>query len=152
MYPGSVIIGDSFIVQSLVSLHSDLSRQGSLRSINTLYCFELLCTFFHALCALPTPSLSKPSSRGLSPLTFLTDLKTRERDFYLAHSVTAYTPLLQVYCSPDQVSFLINLVTQVMFRDEGIMRELLLNDEEDVMEEGAIDDGNERDAARLEAS
>ena len=66
--------------------------------------------------------------------------------------MTAYTPLLQVYCSPDQVSFLINLVTQVMFRDEGIMRELLLNDEEDVMEEGAIDDGNERDAARLEAS
>ena len=152
MYPGSVIIGDSFIVQSLVSLHSDLSRQDSLRSINTLYCFELLCTFFHALCALPTPSLSKPSTRGLSPLTFLTDLKTRERDFYLAHSVTAYTPLLQVYCSPDQVSFLINLVTQVMFRDEGIMRELLLNDEEDAMEEGAIDDGNERDAARLEAS
>jgi len=49
--------------------------------------------------------------------------------------VTAYTPLLQAYCSPDQVSFLINLVTQVMFRDEGIMGELLLNDEE---EEGAL--------------
>jgi len=49
--------------------------------------------------------------------------------------VTAYTPLLQDYCSHDQVSFLINLVTQVMFRDEGIMGELLLNDEED---EGAL--------------
>ena len=58
-------------------------------------------------------------------------------------------PLLQVYCSPDQVSFLINLVTQVMFRDEGIMRELLMNDEED---EGVPDEGDERDAARLEAS
>ena len=66
--------------------------------------------------------------------------------------MTAYTPLLQVYCSPDQVSFLINLVTQVMFRDEGIMRELLMNDEEDAMEEGAIDGGGEIDADRLDAS
>jgi hypothetical protein len=115
--------------------------------VNTLYCFELLSIYFHALCTLPTPSLSKPLTRGLSPLTFLTDLKIRERDFYLAHSVTAYTPLLQAYCSPEQVSQLIDLVTQVMFRDEGIMGELLMNDEEDAMGEGASVIGGEIDAA-----
>jgi hypothetical protein len=112
-----------------------------------MYCFELLCIYFHALCILPRPSLSKPSTRGISPLTFLTDLKIRERDFYLAHSVTAYTPLLQAYCTPEQVSQLINLVTQVMFLDEGIMGELLLNDEEDVMEDGAPANGGLIDAA-----
>ena len=101
--------------------------------MNVMYCFELLSIYFHALCDLPRPSLSRSSTHGLSPLTFLTDLKIRERDFYLAHSVTAYTPLLQAYCTPEQVSQLIGLVTQVIFRDEGIMAELLMIDDNDVV-------------------
>ena len=112
-----------------------------------MYCFELLSIYFYALCTLPRPSLSRSSTRDLSPLTFLTDLKIRERDFYLAHSVTAYTPLLQAYCTSEQVSQLIDLVTQVMFRDEGIMAELLMNDYNDVVEEVAPAFRNDADAA-----
>ncbi len=55
--------------------------------------------------------------------------------------MTAYTPLLQAYCTPEQVSQLIDLVTQMMFRDEGIIGELLMNDEEDGMEGGAPANG-----------
>jgi hypothetical protein len=46
-----------------------------------------------------------------------------------------YLPLISHYCSPEQISALLRLVTDSMTENERIMSELLTNDEEDMASE-----------------
>ena len=43
----------------------------------------------------------------------------------------SYIPFIKKYCTPEQVSIIFRLVTDVMTENEGIMAAILLDDEED---------------------